>query len=188
MDLRVAIVGPGRVGSAFGRRLADKGFELIGFLGRSPGAAAAAVDFARSGRVLTGYAELADAEVVVLSVGDLDLPQVAADAAADSGAMTPGSLWFHTSGRHDLDVLSPLAKAGALTGSLHPVCPMADPTLGMANLRGRAAVVQGHDESRDRLSRPGRTGSRSRRPAPTRRKNENRNRSSKPSRIGSRSR
>ena len=33
MPLRIAIVGPGRVGSAFGHRLAQRGCDLLGFIG-----------------------------------------------------------------------------------------------------------------------------------------------------------
>jgi predicted short-subunit dehydrogenase-like oxidoreductase (DUF2520 family) len=137
--LRVAIVGPGRVGQAFGRRFVQAGVELLGFVGRRPAGAAAAVKFAGGGRVLQ-VDELATAHAVVFAVGDAELRDA---VLATATAVPPRrcSLWLHTSGRHGLDVLDPAAERGARRGALHPVAPFADAEAGFVAMAGCPAVL-----------------------------------------------
>ncbi|HLQ37085.1 MAG TPA: Rossmann-like and DUF2520 domain-containing protein [Planctomycetota bacterium] len=144
MPIRLAIVGPGRVGSALGRRFAAAGVDVLGFVGRRPASALAAVQFTGRGRVL-GIADLAVAHVVVLAVGDGDL----ATAVQQGTAAGPRScsLWLHTSGAHGLEVLAPLQRAGARIGSLHPATPFPDAAAGLARLAGCPAVLQGEPRS-----------------------------------------
>lgn len=131
----LAIVGPGRVGRALGRRWVEAGLG-VGFVGRSPSSAAEAVDFA-GGRILNRE-DLAAAAVVVLAVQDDCLEEAVAGLA---GLATSG-VWLHCSGAHDLAVLAPLAQAGVRTASLHPVCPIPDPEVGFRNLPESPGVIQ----------------------------------------------
>ena len=151
MPIRLAVVGPGRVGSALGHRFAAAGADLLGFVGRSAASAAAAVAFAQHGRVLA-LADLATAHVVVFAVGDPDLAAAVAAAAA-AVARRRCSLWLHTSGRHGLEVLAPLAGSGVRLGSLHPVAPFPDAATGLRQLAGRPVVLLGDARSRRLLLR-----------------------------------
>lgn len=144
-------MGPGRVGSALGRRWAAAGVDLLGYVGRGGGRAAAAARFAGRGRAL-GPVELGAAQVVVFAVGDPDLAAAVA-AAAQAARVRAGSLWLHTSGRHDLGVLAPAAAAGARVGALHPVVPFPDAETGLRGLAGRAAVLLGEGRARRTLVR-----------------------------------
>lgn len=141
MASRLAIVGPGRVGCALGRRWAEGGIELLGFLGRDPESARQAVQFCGDGQVLTEPAELCQADAVVLAVPDDELPSLAASTAA-LGVKAETS-WLHCSGRYGPEVLDPLAASGAAVGALHPLCPFPDAETGYRLLPGRIAVVQG---------------------------------------------
>ncbi len=133
----LAVIGPGRLGSALGRRLVDAGVELTGFVGRSEGSAERAVAFCGAGRVL-GADELGGAAAVLVGVGDDDLePTVAALVAAGIRAAT-GALWLHASGYHDRAVLAPIADRTAI---LHPLCPIPDPATGYAALDGALISV-----------------------------------------------
>jgi predicted short-subunit dehydrogenase-like oxidoreductase (DUF2520 family) len=129
VPIRVAIVGPGKVGRAFGRRLHEAGAELLGFVGRRPGSAAEATRFCGAGRDLA-VADLAEPHAVVFAVGDPDLP--AAVAACVQAPPRSCSLWLHTSGRHDLSVLQ-------------PALPFADPAAGLRRLEGAPAVLLGDE-------------------------------------------
>lgn len=149
MVLRVAIVGPGRVGRALGRCLAASGVQLLGFVGRSPGSARAAVEFAGAGRELSGE-DLVRAHAVVFSVGDGDLPAAIASAAAACPAR-PCSLWLHTSGRYDAGLFA--AVAGVRRGVLHPVLPFPSAEHGAQHLAGAPAVLSGEPRSRRLLQR-----------------------------------
>jgi len=140
--LRVAIVGPGRVGRAFGRRLARQRATLLGFVGRQQASAAAAVAGCGAGRALS-LADLAAAHCVVFAVGDGELRDcVAAAAAATAAAGRPG-LWLHTSGRFGLEVFAGLARPGLRFGALHPVAPFPDEGTGERAMAGAPAVLLG---------------------------------------------
>lgn len=139
--MALAVVGPGRVGQALGRRLREGGVALLGFLGRDPKQAATAVQFAGGGRVLTAPEDLAVADLVMIAVQDDLLAETAAGLAPPLAAAGFRGLCFHVSGAHDLSPLEPLARAGALVGSLHPLCPVPDAATGHAALPGQPAVV-----------------------------------------------
>lgn len=138
--LRVAIVGPGRVGKAIGRRWREAGLNLLGYLGRTAESVTAACEFAGGGVALSA-SDLGSGDVVLLAVQDDRLATVVdhlADAVPD---LRSPALWLHVSGSHDLDVLQPLARAGVCIGAMHPICPLPDPDIGYANLRGQPALV-----------------------------------------------
>ena len=150
MTIHLAVVGPGRVGSALGRQWVRGGIELMGFVGRDPARTEAAVRFCGAGRVLS-VADLSHAHVVVLAVWDPDLPNAVAACAA--APPRPCSLWLHTSGRHDLDVLDPLVAHGARRGILHPAVPVPDPLSGLRNLEHGPAVLTGDENAMQLLRR-----------------------------------
>lgn len=149
MVLRIAIVGPGRVGRALGQRLTAAGVQLLGYVGRSADSAAVAVRFANAGAALQ-FADLARAHVVVFCVGDQDLAGAIAAAHAAGGSRACG-LWLHTSGRFDLGVFD--GVPGIRRGALHPVLPFATAEQGATALAGAPAVLCGEPRSRRLLLR-----------------------------------
>lgn len=138
------------MGSALGRQWVRGGIQLMGFVGRDPARTEAAVRFCGAGRVLS-VADLAEAHVVVLAVGDPDLQ--AAVAACAKAPPRSCSLWLHTSGLHDLDVLDPLVPHGVRRGILHPAVPMPDPLTGLRNLEHGPAVLTGDENAMQLLHR-----------------------------------
>lgn len=118
--LAVGVVGAGRVGTALGAALARAGHRVV---------AAAAVSERSRSRVeerLPGTAVapppdvVAAADLVLLTVPDDELPELAAGLVSAGVAVT-GKLMMHTSGRYGTGVLDPLTRAGALPLALHPV-------------------------------------------------------------------
>lgn len=123
MPLRIAIVGPGRVGCAFARQFVRAGANVLGLIGR---------DRERTRnrlgelgldpqRGLLDWRDLALAHVVVFAVSDDELREAVRAASAVGGRRC--SLWLHTSGRHDLEVFDEVRQLGVRTGSLHPLLP-----------------------------------------------------------------
>lgn len=151
MSLRIVIVGPGRVGTAFATRMRANGAAVLGFVGRDRERTAAAVRAAGAGEVLA-WTDLPRAHVVVFAVGDDELPAAVATAAAAAGPR-PCALWLHTSGRHDLSVFTAVLARGVRRGSLHPVAPFADAASGAAAMRGAPGVIAGEARSRRLLGR-----------------------------------
>ena len=144
MSIRLCVVGPGRVGAALARRWAERGVEVLGFLGRRPAAVAAALQFCGQGEALQPR-DLSRGHVVVFAVGDADLPADITTCAEAAQPLRSCSLWLHTSGRFGLEVLAPLQQHPVRLGALHPVCPFADAASGYAALPGRFAVLRPGD-------------------------------------------
>ena len=149
MALRIAIVGPGRVGTAFASRFVRAGATFRGFVGRDPEQVAQRVAAAGAGEALS-WADLRGVHVVVFAVGDGDLAATIAQAAAVGGRRC--SLWLHTSGRHSLDVFQGVGQLGVRTGSLHPVLPFSGSVEGV-DMRGAPAVIAGEPRSMRLLKR-----------------------------------
>lgn len=142
-ELSVGVIGPGRVGTALALALADAGHTVVAVAGRAGADDAAASRFAAAvpvTRVTTPSQVTARADLVLLTVGDDDLPEVVRDLAADA-AVRPGVHVVHTSGRHGSDVLRPLALAGARVAACHPAQTFPTPAAGRRDLPGTAWAV-----------------------------------------------
>lgn len=114
----VVVVGAGRVGLSLARALLRFG-EPVRLLGRTVRPASTDTP-----AVEVGWADaLATATLVVVAVAD-DAVTPVVQAMAVSGALRPGTVVLHTSGRHDRSVLEPLVRLGAVTGSWHPLQSM----------------------------------------------------------------
>ena len=151
MTLRIAILGPGRVGTALARRFREAGADVLGLLGRDAARTAAAVRWSGAGRVLD-WRDLAGAHVVLFAVADPALPALVA-TAIERSAHRRCALWVHTSGRHGLDVFAPARGHGLRCGALHPVAPFADPAAGLTALAGAPALCEGDPRSERLLRR-----------------------------------
>ena len=138
--LRVAIVGPGRLGSAIGRRWHEAGLTLLGYVGRTPSSVAAACEFTGAGEALS-IEDLLKADAVLLAVQDDGLAALAADLAEALAERLSAVVWLHASGSHGLEVLEPLAALGASVGAMHPTCPLPDAERGYQNLLDQPCVV-----------------------------------------------
>jgi len=148
--LSFAVVGTGRVAAALARRLVEAGRDFVGVVGRRPAAVVSCLEFVGAGRRL-GLGALTNADLVVLAVDDCAVGSVQRDSAR-GGGVRRGSIWLHTSGRHDLGILDGVAGSdGALRGSLHPVCPIPDRDQGYRRMAGAPAVLQGDDGTREAL-------------------------------------
>jgi predicted short-subunit dehydrogenase-like oxidoreductase (DUF2520 family) len=119
-QLRVGVIGAGRVGTALATALGRAGHRIV---------AAASVSEAsrqRIERFLPGTparqpAEvLESADLVLLTVPDDVLGGLVAGLAS-TGAPLAGRMLVHASGRHGLAVLQPATRLGALPLALHPV-------------------------------------------------------------------
>ena len=143
--LRVGIVGAGRAGSALGAAFDRAGhhviaattssrtYPLLGQLGDLPRLPAAEV--------------AAAVQLVVLAVPDDTLPDLVQGLAV-TGAVRPGQLVLHVSGRYGLDVLRPASDLGALPIALHPAMTFTGGEADLARLTGTAIAVTAAAELR----------------------------------------
>tara|TARA_R110002096_G_scaffold23842_4_gene75613 strand:+ start:1461 stop:2420 length:960 start_codon:yes stop_codon:yes gene_type:complete len=165
MALRIAIVGPGRVGIAFARRFVRAGVDVLGMVGRDRARTQSRIDALgeHGGKLkVLNWTDVHSAHVVVFAVSDDELPGAIAAAAAAGGR--PCSLWLHTSGRYGLEVFAsaqaqfataqdPSAKpSGVRLGALHPLLPFSGP-VETHSMRGALALVLGEPRSMRLLHR-----------------------------------
>jgi predicted short-subunit dehydrogenase-like oxidoreductase (DUF2520 family) len=122
MTPTVSIVGAGRVGRTLGKLLLKRGWQIGLVATRSPVTSRAAVRAIGGGQPTAGLSVgLCAADVILLAVPDDALAAVAADLARIGASKWRGKVVLHTSGALGSDVLAPLARLGAATGSLHPM-------------------------------------------------------------------
>jgi len=138
--LTVGVVGTGRVGAVLGAALARAGHAVV---------AASAVSAASRGRAaellpgvpVVGVEQvLQQATLVLLTVPDDALEDLVSGLAV-AGAVQPGQLLAHTSGRYGLAVLEPAVRVGALPLALHPALPFAGTRVDLERLHGTAFGV-----------------------------------------------
>ncbi|MCF0090896.1 MULTISPECIES: DUF2520 domain-containing protein [unclassified Streptomyces] len=145
--LTVGVVGTGRVGPALAASL--------GLAGHRPVAASGVSDASRRraeallpGVPLVGPEEvLRRAELVLLTVPDDALPPLVA-GLAETGAVRPGQLLVHTSGRYGTKVLEPALRAGALPLALHPAMTFTGTPVDVQRLAGCSFGVTAPEELR----------------------------------------
>jgi predicted short-subunit dehydrogenase-like oxidoreductase (DUF2520 family) len=143
----VALIGPGRIGQATGRLLADAGVPIQWIAARRPAAARSAARFVRAGLAVTLRSpELGRARVLLLTTSDEALPEVARSLAAQR-ADWKGCVVLHSSGAWpaggESSVLQPFRRRGASAASLHPLQTVPNREAGVRNLVGCFWAVEG---------------------------------------------
>ncbi|HEY1134867.1 MAG TPA: Rossmann-like and DUF2520 domain-containing protein [Nocardioides sp.] len=116
---RVGVIGAGRVGAVVASALAAAGHEVVAASGESDASRARAADLLPGVPLLKPSAVARTADLLLLTVPDDMLGNVV-DVLAASGALRPGQVVVHTSGRHGLAALESARVAGARVVALHP--------------------------------------------------------------------
>lgn len=127
MPIRLAIVGPGRLGGALSRRavLADDGvFEFLGAFGPKDDPAA-----------------LSTAACVLVAVPDPVIAAAVRDLAA-RGFVRRCSLWLHCAGGRPVGDLGAASAEGARTGVFHPLAPVPSAEDGERTLDGAPVAIE----------------------------------------------
>ncbi|MFI0900744.1 Rossmann-like and DUF2520 domain-containing protein [Streptomyces sp. NPDC020983] len=133
--LTVGVVGAGRVGPALAAALALAGHRPVAASGVSEASRRRAeallpgVPMTEPGQVL------AVADLVLLTVPDDALPALV-NGLVETGAVRPGQLIVHTSGRYGTAVLEPALRAGALPLALHPAMTFTGTPVDVQRLAG----------------------------------------------------
>lgn len=139
VNLRVGIIGNGKVGCSLAALLLRKGF-LTGIRGADERKSAAAAE--ELGVAYRSLRELAEcSELLVLTVPDRKI-SAAAEQLASSGGGLHGKVVLHCSGASDLSCLQSVAAKGAHVGSFHPLQSFAGKC---TELEGIYAAVDGDD-------------------------------------------
>jgi predicted short-subunit dehydrogenase-like oxidoreductase (DUF2520 family) len=145
--LAVGVVGAGRVGPALAAALRLAGHRPVAVSGVSE-ASRRRAEALLPGVPLVEPAEvLARADLVLLTVPDDVLPGLVT-GLAETGAVRPGQLLVHTSGRYGTAVLDPALRAGALPLALHPAMTFTGTSVDVQRLAGCPFGVTAPEELR----------------------------------------
>ncbi|MFI0810461.1 Rossmann-like and DUF2520 domain-containing protein [Streptomyces echinatus] len=145
--LTVGVVGAGRVGPALAASLQLAGHRPVAVSGVSD-ASRRRAEAMLPGVPLVPPAEvLQRADLVLLTVPDDALPALVA-GLAETGAVRPGQLLVHTSGRYGAQVLDPALRAGALPLALHPAMTFTGTPADVQRLAGCSFGVTAPEELR----------------------------------------
>lgn len=139
----MAIAGAGRVGTAFGRLLSDRGIPVTAVWSRNDAKARSAAAFISPSTRAASLAELPrHAALVLIAVPDDAVGSVAQQLAENCGGLETA---LHTSGVLDGRVLEPLAERGVACGSIHPLQTVPSPERGVELLPRSLFAVEGPD-------------------------------------------
>ncbi|WP_181160567.1 MULTISPECIES: Rossmann-like and DUF2520 domain-containing protein [Streptomyces] len=133
--LTVGVVGAGRVGPALAAALQLAGHRPVAVSAVSDASVRRAGELLPDVPIVEPAEVLARAELVLLTVPDDVLPGLVR-GLADTGAIRPGQLLVHTSGRFGAAVLDPARRAGALPLALHPAMTFTGTSVDVQRLAG----------------------------------------------------
>ncbi|MER0244469.1 DUF2520 domain-containing protein [Streptomyces sp. HSW2009] len=145
--LTVGVVGAGRVGPALAAALQLAGHRPVAASGVSDASRRRAAALLPGVPLVTPAEVLARAELVLLTVPDDALPDLVT-GLVETGAVRPGQLLVHTSGRHGTAVLAPALRAGALPLALHPAMTFTGTPVDVDRLAGCAFGITAPEELR----------------------------------------
>lgn len=136
----VAVIGPGRVGTALALGLAHAGYGVVAVTGRSEDGVAQFRERLPEAEPRGLDTVGRDADLVLVTVPDDVLAGVVRTAAAGAG-VRESSRWVHTAGGYGTEVLAPAQLAGAAVAACHPAQTFPDPDRGFAALPGTTWAV-----------------------------------------------
>ena len=140
--MRVGFAGAGKVGFALGRYLHEQGICIQGFFSRTHSHAQHAAALTSSTAYETLPALCRDCDVVLLTVSDGVIAELAHGIAA-SGIDLTGKTACHLSGSLPSAVLAPARDAGAAVCSAHPLAAFSDELMPTAPLAGAFFTLEG---------------------------------------------
>ena len=146
-NLRISIIGAGRLGTALALALARRGYRIEALVARNLKSARRAAALLNADTVALSHAQLKllpPSDLLFITTPDDTLAQTAASLAAlmkDTGRRRKTAL--HCSGALSSDLLTPLRNAGFRVGSMHPLVSISEPSQGAASLRGAYYCVEG---------------------------------------------
>lgn len=133
--MKVGVVGAGRVGAVLAAALQAAGHQVVAAAGESDASRRRIAALLPGVRIAKPSAVAKACDLLLLTVPDDSLANVVSMLAA-SGALRPGQVVAHSSGRHGLTVLDPAAALGARVVALHPAMTFTGTAVDLPRLKG----------------------------------------------------
>jgi predicted short-subunit dehydrogenase-like oxidoreductase (DUF2520 family) len=144
----ISIIGAGRLGTALALALATRGYPIRALAARRRSHARKSISLAGlpSPTLALGadqLEQLPPSDLVLITTPDDVIADIARNFAKLRRGARHRATFLHTSGALSSAVLSPLAKAGFHTGSMHPLVSISLPKAGAGALHGAFYCVEG---------------------------------------------
>lgn len=144
---RIGVVGAGRVGAVLSAALRAAGHEIVAAAGEST-ASRDRIDALLPGVRRAKPTDVArSCDLLLLTVPD-DMLENVVSTLVGAGAIRPGQVVCHTSGRHGLAVLATATAIGARPLALHPAMTFTGTAVDLERLTGCVFGVTVPDEER----------------------------------------
>lgn len=137
---QVAVIGPGRVGTALAMALPSDRYAVSAVAGRGEASLRRFSERLPSAVPSDPTSAARDADLVLVTVSDDALDATVRAIARDEG-VAEGSHWVHCAGLRGLDALRPAVLAGARAAACHPAQTLPDPDRAGERLDGAAWAV-----------------------------------------------
>jgi predicted short-subunit dehydrogenase-like oxidoreductase (DUF2520 family) len=148
----IAIIGPGRAGSALGRALHTAGYTIAAIGGRNPDNVRNLADELGAKACQSPATTIDLADLTILAVPDDVILPLAGDMV-DSLCSAAGKAAVHLSGAQDRSALRPLAERGSLrTGVFHPLQTFRRGPEAVQNVAGTYFGIDADAPLRDQLT------------------------------------
>jgi len=149
--MRIGFIGAGKVATAFGRYLHNRGMDIGGYFDRHEEKVAHAASATQSRACATGAEVAACSEMVFITTRD-DQIQPVAEGLCRRKAFGVHHLVGHMSGAHPSVILSRAEDLGAAVFSLHPLQAFAQEDKAVADLTSTWFSLDGTDPRIDQVA------------------------------------
>ena len=148
----IAIIGPGRAGSALGRALRSAGYSIAAIGGRNPDNVRKLADELGARACQSPATTIDVADLTILAVPDDVIAPLSAEMV-DALCSSAGKAAVHLSGAQDRTPLTPLARQGSLrTGVFHPLQTFRRGPQAVRNVAGTYFGIDADAGLRDQLA------------------------------------
>ena len=139
--MQLGFIGTGKVGSAFGMRLAERGYHVAGCMDIKPQEASRFAAAVPGCHIHGSQQALADASDVVF----ITTPDDEIEPVANSVRWRPDQTTFHCSGANTVGILQAASSVGAQVGVIHPLNTFASLQQSLENLVGGHFTLEAHE-------------------------------------------
>ncbi len=147
--LTLGFVGAGTTGTALALSLWHCGYRIVGVSSRSIGSAQRLAGMVDGCKVYEKAQQVADAaQLVFITTPDDVIARVAQEIQWRGGQYV-----VHCSGAHSVDILEPAYRAGAITGSFHPLQTFASIEQAIKNIHGSVFGIEAEEPLRGLLKK-----------------------------------
>jgi predicted short-subunit dehydrogenase-like oxidoreductase (DUF2520 family) len=143
--MQLGFIGAGKVGTALGIYLKEKGFELSGYYSRSKDSCVEAAIRTQSNYYGTLKSLVEASDILFITTSDDQIESVAKQLCEEC-CLKPGQLIIHTSGALPSTILSAVKAFGCFTYSMHPLQAFADVDKSVADLSSTYFCIEGDTE------------------------------------------